>query len=56
MAPQPEISSCASAAAGPWARPEQPRKHDTEPTIRGYGVDMSTPQKSLKYRAGLLHG
>jgi hypothetical protein len=42
---------CASAAASPYARPEQPRKHHTAASIGGYGVDMSTPQKSLKYKA-----
>lgn len=37
--------------SGSKARPEQPRQNDTGPSIGGYGGDMSTPHKSLKYKA-----
>jgi len=33
------------------AHPEQPRQNDTGPGIGDYGGDMSTPHKSVKYKA-----
>jgi hypothetical protein len=50
MAPQPEISLAPERRPVPKPVPNN-RASSTGHIIGGYGVDMSTPQKSLKYKA-----
>jgi hypothetical protein len=47
----PEIRFPPTRSSASKARLEQPRQDDTGPSIGGYGGDMSTPHKSLKYKA-----